>query len=115
MSNCSIVSNDNNVAVINDTADVSDIVNVRILVNNVAVNALIDTGSTLSYFNQICIANRFQFSNESNQIGLAVTGKCFRSKEVCLSTIRLQNRTDCNVKLHVPKDLLTNVIVAQDE
>ena len=45
--NCSIVSNDNDVAVINDTAGVPDIVNVRILVNNVAVNALIDTGSTL--------------------------------------------------------------------
>ena len=50
-SNCSIVSNDkdNNVAVINDIAGVPDIVNVRILVNNVAANALIDTGSTLSY------------------------------------------------------------------
>ena len=35
-SNCSIVSNDNDVAVINDTAGVPDIVNAHILVNNVA-------------------------------------------------------------------------------
>ena len=42
----------NDVAVINDTAGVPDIVNVRILVNNVAANSLIDTGSTLSYVNQ---------------------------------------------------------------
>ena len=115
-SNCSIVSNNNNVAVINDIAGVSDIVYVRILVNNVAANALIDIGSTLSYFNQkFASANRFRLSNERNQIGLAVTGNCFQSKEVCLSTIRLQNRTYCDVKLYVPKDLLTNVIVAQDE
>ena len=45
-SNSSIVSNDNDVAVINDTAGAPDIVNVRILVNNAAVNALTDTGST---------------------------------------------------------------------
>ena len=91
-SNCSIVSNHNDVAVINDTAGVPDIVNVRTLVNNVAANALIDTGSTLSYVNQkFAIANRFQLSNENNEIGLAVTGNCFQSKEVSLSTIRLQN------------------------
>ena len=110
-SNCSIVSNDNDVAVINDTAGVPVIVNVRILVNNVAANALIDTGSTLSYVNQkFAIANRFQLSNENNKIGLAVTGNYFQSKEVCSSTIRLQNRTYRDVKLHV-KDLLTDVIV----
>ena len=114
-SNCSIVSNDNDVIVINDTAGVPDIVNVHILVNNVAANAIIDTGSTLSYVNQkYAIANRFQLSNESNEIGLAVTGNCFQSKEVCLSSIRLQNRTYYDVKLHVLKDLLTDVIVGQD-
>ena len=84
----------------------------RILVNNVAANALIDTDSTLSYINQkFAIANRFQLSNESNEIGLAVTGNYFQGKEVCLATIRLQNRTYCGVKLHVLKDLLTDVIV----
>ena len=107
--------NDNDVAVINDTAGVPDTVNVRILVNNVAANALIDTGSTLSYVNQkFAIASRFQLSNENNEIGLAVTGNCFQSKEVCSSTIRLQNRTCRDVKLHVLKDLLTDVIVKQD-
>ena len=85
------------------------------MVNNVAANALIDTGSTLSYVNQkFAIANRFQLSNENNEIGLAVTGNCFQSKEVCSSTIRLQNRTYRDVKLHVLKDLLTDVIVGQD-
>ena len=103
------------VAVISDTAGVPDIVNVRILVNNVAANALIDTGSTLSYVNQkFVIANRFQLSNENNEIGLAVTGNCFQSKKVCSSTICLQNRTYRDVKLHVLKDLLTDVIVGQD-
>ena len=103
-SNCSIVSNDNDVAVINDTAGAPDIVYVHILVNNIAANALIDTGSTLSYVNQkFAIANRFQLSNENNEIGLAVTGNCFQSKEVCSSTIRLQNRTYRDVKLHVVK------------
>ena len=84
-SNYSIVSNDNDVAVINDSAGVPDIVNMRILVNNVAANALIDTGSTLSYVNQkFAIANRFRLSNKSNEIGLAVTGNCFQCKEACL-------------------------------
>ena len=60
ISYCSIVSNDNDVAVINDTTGVPDIVNVRILVNNFA-DALIDSDSTLSYVNQkFAIANRFQ-------------------------------------------------------
>ena len=69
----------------------------------------------MSYFNQkFAIANRFQRSNESNKIGLSVTGNCFQSKEVCLSTILLQNQTYCDVKLHVLKDLLTDVIVGQD-
>ena len=77
-SNCSIVSNDIDVAVINDTAGIPDIVNVRILVNKVAANAQIDTGSTLSYANQkFAIANEFQISNGNNEIGLAVTGNCF--------------------------------------
>ena len=62
---------------------------------------------------KFAIANRFQRSNESNEIGLAVTGNCFQSKDVCLSTIRLQNGAYCNVKLHV-KDLLTNVIFRQN-
>ena len=51
-SNCSVLSNDDDVAVINDTAGIPGTVNVHILVNNVAVNALIDTGSTLSYVHQ---------------------------------------------------------------
>ena len=73
-SNCSVVSNDDDVAVTNNTTGVPDIVNVRILVNNVASNALIDTGSTLSYVNQkFAIANKFWRSNKSND-GLAVTG-----------------------------------------
>ena len=56
---CLIVSNDNDVAVISDTTGVPDIVNVRILVNNVA-DALIDSDLTLSYVNQkFAIANRF--------------------------------------------------------
>ena len=38
-SNCLIVSNDDDVVVKNYTAGVSDIVNVRILVNNIAANA----------------------------------------------------------------------------
>ena len=81
-SNYSIVSNDNDVAVINDTAGVPDIVNVRIVVNNVAAKALIDTGSTLSYVNQkFAIENRFQLSNENNEIGLAVTGTAFKVKK----------------------------------
>ena len=114
-SNCSIVSNDNDVAVINNTAGVPDIVNVCILVNNVAANTLIDTGLTLSYVNQkFAFAKRFQLSNENNEIGLVVTGNCFQSKEVCSSTIHLQNRTYRDVKLHVLNDLLTNVIVGQD-
>ena len=101
-SNCSIVSNDNDAAVMNHTPGVPDIVNVRILVNNVAANALIDIGSTLSYVNQkFALENRFQLSNDSNEIGLAVTGNCFQSKKVCLSTIRLQNRTYRDEKLHV--------------
>ena len=87
----------------------------RILVNNVAANALIDTGSTLSYVNEkFAIANKLKGSNENNEIGLAVTGNCFQSKEVCLSTIRLQNRTYSDIKLHVLKHLLTDVIVGQD-
>ena len=114
-SNCLNASNDNDEAVINDTVGVPDIVNVLILVNNVVANALIDTGSRLSYANQkFAIANRFQLSNENNEIGSALTENCFQSKEVCLSTIRLQNRTYCNVKLHVLKDLLTVVVVGQD-
>ena len=85
-----------------------------ILINNVAANVLIDTGSTLSYVNQkFAIANKFQLSNE-NKIGLAVTGNCFQSKEICLPTIRWQNRTYRDVKLHVLKDLLTDVIVGQN-
>ena len=81
-SNYSIVSNDNDVAVINDTPGVPDIVNVRIVVNNVAANALIDTGSTLSYVNQkFAIDNRFQLNNENNEIGLAVTGTVFKVKK----------------------------------
>ena len=115
-SNSFIVSNDNDVAVINDTAGAPDIVNVRILVNNVAANPLTDTGSTLSYINQkFAITNRFQLSNENNEIGLGITGNCFQSKEVCLSTIRLQNRTYRDVrKTTCFKDLLTDVIVGQD-
>ena len=50
--NCSAVSNDDDIAVINDNAGVPDIVNVRILVNNVAANTLIDTGLMLSYASQ---------------------------------------------------------------
>ena len=97
------------IAVINTTVGIPDIVNVRILINNVAANALIDTDSMLSYVNQ-----KFELSNESNEIGFTVTGNCFQSKEVCLSTICLQNRTYYDVKLHVLKDLLTDVIVGQD-
>ena len=49
-------------------------------------------GSMLSYINQkFAIANKFQLSNESNEIGLAITGNCFQSKKVCLSIIHLQN------------------------
>ena len=62
----------------------------------------------------LLLQKRFQLSNESNEIGLAVTGNCFQSKEVCLSTIHLQNRTYYDVKLHVLKDLLIDVIVGQD-
>ena len=59
-SNRSVVSNDDDVAVTNYTAGVPDIVNVCILVNSVAANTLIDTGSTLSYVNQkFAIANKF--------------------------------------------------------
>ena len=84
-SNCSVVSNDDDVAVINDTTGVPEIVNVHILVNNVAANALIDTGSTMSYVNQkFATANRFQHSNESKKIGLAVTRNCIQNKENCL-------------------------------
>ena len=92
-SNCSVVSNDDDdVAVSNDTAGISDIVNVCILVNSIAANTLIDTSSMLSYVNQkFAIANKFQRSNESNKIDLAVTRNCFQSKKVCLSTICLQN------------------------
>ena len=62
------------------------------LANNVATNALIDTSSKLSYVNQkFAIANRFQLSNVSNKIGLAITRNCFQSKEVSLFTIHLQN------------------------
>ena len=57
---------------------------------------------------------RFLHSNESNEIGLAIPGNCFQSKEVCVSTIHFQNRTYCDLKLHVLKDLLTDVIVGQD-
>ena len=99
----------------NNTAGIPDIVNVCILVNYVAVNLLINTGLMLSDINQkFAIANRFQHSNKGKKIGLAVTGNCFQSKEVCLSTICLQNQTYCDVKLHVLKDLLTNVIVGQN-
>ena len=46
--NCLVVSNNDDVGVTNDTAGVPDIVNVRILVNNVAVNVLIDTSSYIN-------------------------------------------------------------------
>ena len=68
-SNCSVVFNGDDVAVTNDTAGVPDIVNVRILVNNVAANALIDTGSTLSYVNQkFAIAKKFQRSKRVTRL-----------------------------------------------
>ena len=56
------------------------------MANNVAANALIDTGSTLSYVNKkFAIANKFGVV--SNEIGSAATGNCFQSKEVGLSMI----------------------------
>ena len=42
-----------------------------------------------------------------------VTKNSFQNKKICLSTICLQNRTYCDAKLHIPKDLLTDVIVGQ--
>ena len=67
MSNCSVVCSNDDITVINDTAGVPDIVNVRILVYNVAANATIETSSTLSYVNQkFAIANRFQYNNDSS-------------------------------------------------
>ena len=102
--NCSVISNDDDVAVLNDTTGVPDIINVCVLVNNVAANPLIDTGSMLSCINQkFATANKFQQSNKSNEIGFEVTENCFQSNKVSLCLIHLQNQTYCNVKLHVLK------------
>ena len=98
---------------INNTDGVPDIVNRHMLINNVVANALIDTGSTLSYINQnVAIANRFPRGNESNKIDFGKPESVFKIKKFS-NTIRLQNRTYCNAKLHVLRDLLTDVIVGQ--
>ena len=102
-SNCLVVSYDDDIAVIKDSAGVPDIVNMRILVNNVAANALIDTSSKLIYVNlKFVIANRFQRSNDSIKIGLVETGNCFKVKKfVCLQFVCKKlnlprRRTDCS-------------------
>ena len=78
----------------NSIAGFPDSVNVHIQVNNDVANALIDSGSSMSYINsKFAIANRFHRRNKSNKIGLAVTGNYFQSIEVCLFTIYLQNQS----------------------
>ena len=49
--------------------------------------------------------------NESNEIGLVVTGNCFQRLFVYDSFTKSNH---CDVKLLVLKDLLTNLIVGQD-
>ena len=108
-------SSNSDVAVMKAVNGAPDKVNVKISVNGVDANALIDTGSTLSHINKsFALKHKFNVRGERNGIGLAVTENCSQSDGCCLSTICLQNRNYLDTELLILGDLLTDVILGQD-
>ena len=103
------------VAVMNSDVGARDKVNVRITIDGMSANALIDTGSTLSHINKnFAFKHKFRRCNEYNEIGLAISGSGSQSEGYCLSTIQLKNRCYPDMKLLILSNLLTDVILGQD-
>ena len=103
------------VAVLNSDVGARDKVNVRITIDGVSANALIDTGSTLSHINKnFAFKHKFRRCNEYNEIGLAISGSGSQSEGYCLSTIQLKKRCYPDMKLLILSNLLTDVILGQD-
>ena len=91
-------------------------VNIEVLINSVAANALLDTGfslSDLSYeFRKMLKLKNLDKSRCS--VGLAIIGYTSKGVGKCIANVKLYNQNYDQVLFIVLKGLLTNMILGQD-
>ena len=90
-------------------------VNIEVLTNIVAANALLDTGfslSDLSYeFRKML---KLDLDKSHCSVGLAINGYTSKGVGKCIANVKLYNQNYDQVLFIVLKGLLTNMILGQD-
>ena len=97
------------------SADTESKVNIPVKVDGHLVNALVDTGSTISHMSEeVAKRLRLRLSKDDCRVGLAVNGFTFSSIGKCQASVELSEHKHHNVQFSVLKGLLTDVVLGQD-